>query len=145
MEGIQPLVLACPCCKRNCASEHLSSLREVEHDIRVHGIDPWVRPEGWAVLAALSSELQWACSRCVEDGTAIKARPNLQNFCDFNPYFAYFDVTLVCQDCEASFCFRDSEQLHWYEVLRFLVQSRPKQCLDCRRLRRAKSNSQWNR
>lgn len=142
MENRQLLDIACPCCKQICDSDHLYPLREMEREIRSRDTDPWRRSEGWADLAALSGELQWACTRCLVDGTALQANPNLQNFCDFNPYFAYFDITLQCVDCNVSFVFQASEQSYWYESLRFLVQSRPNRCLPCRRNRCATSQSE---
>ena len=54
------------------------------------------------------------------------------------PYFAFIDAKLACDDCGQSFVFAAAEQRHWYETLKFWVQFRPKQCLPCRRIRRAR-------
>lgn len=57
----------------------------------------------------------------------------MQQWCDHNPYFAFIDVELPCNRCGNVFLFSAKEQQHWYETLQFWVQSRPKQCLPCRR------------
>ncbi|WP_165422817.1 zinc-ribbon domain containing protein [Ktedonosporobacter rubrisoli] len=88
--------------------------------------------------AARTGRLQWACEECLKAGRAIEGQPWNQTFCDYEPYLAYFDRTVTCQDCLNPFVFQAREQLYWYERLKFYVQSFPKHCLSCRRKRRAK-------
>lgn len=94
------------------------------------------RPPGWSVEAAQTGELQWACIPCFEAGRALEGQPALQTWCDFEPYFSFVDVDLRCEDCGQLFVFAATEQRHWYETLKFWVQSRPKQCPECRKTRR---------
>ncbi|WP_420841919.1 zinc-ribbon domain containing protein [Fimbriiglobus ruber] len=47
----------------------------------------------------------------------------------------------TCEDCKQPFVFTASEQQFWYETLKFWVQSHPKQCISCRRVRRAKRST----
>jgi len=117
-------------------------LLALEQQVRDHNADPWRRPPGWSVEEARKGRLQWACAYCVEQGRALIARPWIQTFCDALPYFAYYDRTLTCTDCQTSFVFSAREQQYWYETLMFWVQSRPKQCPACRRKRRQDKQAQ---
>jgi hypothetical protein len=72
----------------------------------------------------------------------MEANPVVQKFCDHPPYLAYFDVPLRCEDCGSTFVFEAKEQQFWYEELKFWVQSRPKQCAACRKLRRERKSEQ---
>lgn len=95
----------------------------------------------WNYLAP-SGEIQWACPTCLETGRALKADLDRQVFCDYPPYLAYYDVTMdPCTDCGQPFVFGASEQRFWYEELQFLVQSRPKQCIPCRKKRRERNRA----
>jgi hypothetical protein len=78
----------------------------------------------------------FVCRECIAEGRATEADASRQLYCDYPPYRAYFDVTLKCEDCKSDFVFSASEQRFWYEELKFWVQSHPKQCRDCRRIRR---------
>lgn len=100
------------------------------------GHDVLCGPPGWSLREALAGRLAWACPRCVKQGRAIEGHPARQTFLDWLPYFAYFDERRRCDDCGATYVFGAAEQQYWYETLRFWVQSRPKQCLPCRRFRR---------
>jgi Probable zinc-ribbon domain len=130
-----PSTLVCPCCKqiRDVATE--TPLPAIETHMRDTGSDPDRRPPGWSVAVAARGELYWACSRCIEGGAALVGQPWRQRWRDFEPYLAYYDHRLHCEDCDTDFIFAAAEQ-HWYETLRFWVQAYPKQCLDCRRKRR---------
>lgn len=86
--------------------------------------------------------IPWACEDCLRAGRAIMANPAVQVFCLHAPYLAYYDVQGVCEDCKQGFTFSASEQRFWYEELRFLLHSRPKQCAPCRRKRRAQKQAE---
>jgi hypothetical protein len=75
--------------------------------------------------------IHWACDNCIRTGKALLADPREQQFCDCYPYLAYFDEQRQCEECGASYVFDKGEQKHWYEILKFWVQSRPKCCKDC--------------
>lgn len=45
----------------------------------------------------------------------------------------YYDVKRRCRDCNRMFIFFAEEQLHWYEVLRFGLDSDCVRCVDCRK------------
>jgi hypothetical protein len=138
----RPPKVTCPCCKKPRNVADGTQLLEQENELRQQNADPWGRPEGWSVEAAESGRLQWACDRCLKGGQAIRGCPAVQTFCDYEPYFAYFDVELRCEDCEQQFVFSAREQQFWYEQLKFWVQSRPKQCVSCRRIRRQRAAEQ---
>ncbi|MCI0614695.1 zinc-ribbon domain containing protein, partial [bacterium] len=55
--------------------------------------------------------------------------------------FAYFDIKKRCEDCKKPFIFSSTEQHKWYEEYKFWVQSEPKQCLSCRRMRRQRAKT----
>ena len=132
----------CPCCGESRNIRRDTPLLALEQQVRDHNADPWQRPPGWSVEEARKGRLQWACAYCIEQGRALIARPWIQTFCDALPYFAYYDRTLTCTDCQASFVFSAREQQYWYETLTFWVQSRPKQCPACRRKRRQDKQAQ---
>ncbi|MCB1178172.1 MAG: zinc-ribbon domain containing protein, partial [Leptospiraceae bacterium] len=56
------------------------------------------------------------------------------------PYFVYFDQTRISENCKLEFIFSTIEQKHWYEKLKFWVQSYPKHCPNCRNIIRIKKN-----
>ena len=80
--------------------------------------------------------LAWACDACIDAGRALPSDPTKQSYCDYWPYYAYRDTKIKCEDCGTEFVFEATEQKHWYEGLRFLVQSRPKRCKACYAKRR---------
>ena len=128
--------VVCPCCGEKRNTRRDTPLLALEQGVREHGADPWRRSLGWSIAAAQTGRLQWACTYCIEQGRAHAARPWGQTFCNFLPYFAYFDRALICTVCQVPFVFSDKEQEYWYERLKFWVQSFPKQCPACRRKRR---------
>lgn len=134
----KPQKATCPCCKKPRDLVAGTPLLALEDELRRQNADPLCRPVGWSFEAARAGRLQWACNQCLERGRAIRGTPAIQTFCDYEPYFAYFDVELRCEDCEKQFLFSAREQQFWYERLKFWVQSRPKQCRRARRQRLAK-------
>lgn len=129
--------MACPCCQQVRNTHHLLALEQ-----RVRAVDPWKRPPGWSIEAAAAGQLQWACIQCLQQERACAAKPWVQTFCDFMPYFAYFDRAMICKDCGERFVFSAREQQHWYETLHFWVQSQPTRCATCRRRRRQEKQAQ---
>jgi hypothetical protein len=78
----------------------------------------------------------------LSNGKAILGKPGKQ-FYTFRypwdtatPYFAYFDKNFTCDNCRKPFVFSKEEQQHWYEKLKFVVYSVPKECKECRRPRK---------
>ncbi len=132
--------LLCPCCgnRRSVAD---TRLLQAEAAWLATGAMDSRRPSGWSVEAARANDLKWACVLCFEAGRALEGHPALQTWCDNNPYFAFIDAELRCEDCGQTFVFAAVEQRFWYETLKFWVQSRPKQCIPCRRARRARSRA----
>jgi hypothetical protein len=133
----QPDKLRCPCCGKSRSVADTTLLRAEAEWLATGAFDVRRQP-GWSVEAARDGELQWACSHCLRAGRALEGHPALQTWCDYNPYFAFMDAELRCEDCGRSFVFAATEQRYWYETLEFWVQSRPKQCIECRRARRAR-------
>lgn len=136
-EARPPDKLRCPCCGEPRPVAETPLLR-AEAEWPAPGAFAILWPPGWSVEAARGGRLQWACTHCIRSGRALEGRPALQTWCDFAPYFAFIDAGLTCADCGGSFVFAAAEQRYWYEVLKFWVQSRPKQCLPCRCARRAR-------
>lgn len=134
--------VTCPSCKKPRNVVDSTPLLEQENELCQQNADPCDRSEGWSVDAAESGRLQRACNRCLKDGKAIRGCPAVQTFCDYEPYFAYFEIELRCEDCEQKFVFSAREQRFWYEQRKFWVQSRPKQCVSCRRIRRQRAAEQ---
>jgi hypothetical protein len=84
--------------------------------------------------------LYWACNLCIREQRAILANPSKQKWCDVPPYFAYFDEERNCADCSEPFLFSKEEQKHWYETLKFWVQSRPIRCKTCTKRRKQRES-----
>src|SRR5262249_30172882 len=133
----QPDKLLCPCCGKHRSIADTNLLR-AEADWLATGAFDTRRSPGWSVEAARAGKLQWACGHCIRAGRALEWHPALQTWCDYNPYFDFIDTELRCEDCGQPFVFTAAEQRYWYETLKFWVQSRPKQCVVCRRARRAR-------
>jgi len=127
--------LVCPCCQVTQGERAKQSLRDIELKCSRHKAAWWFR-DSWSIQAAIEGKLQWACPTCLKRSIALQGKPWLQTWCDHTPYFAFFDVELNCVDCQNRFVFSASEQQFWYEKLQFWVQSRPKQCKSCRKVRR---------
>lgn len=92
---------------------------------------------------------QWACDQCLKTGKAILGDPKKQYYTfsspldAASPYLAYFDQNRRCRQCDTKFAFPKEEQLYWYEELKFVVYSEPKQCPSCRKsIREAKALNQ---
>lgn len=128
--------IRCPCCQESARLGRDYPPLSQEEILRSKA-EPlvWSQP-GWPLRCAKNRKLKWACLKCIGSGRALEAKPWLQTFLDFLPRFAYFDVRKRCDDCKQHFVFSASEQYRWYEQYKFWVQSEPKQCLSCRRLRR---------
>jgi hypothetical protein len=72
-------------------------------------------------------------------GGTIIARPELQRYGMGGPRTSYEDVQRLCIRCLRPFAFSAQEQQHWYETLRFTIDSIPNECAPCRLfLRRAR-------
>lgn len=82
------------------------------------------------------TRIHWACDACVAAGRALMADQTKQQYCDCWPYYAYTDDTIRCKDCGCEFVHSKEEQKHWYEALRFWVQSRPIYCKACKQQRK---------
>ncbi len=126
--------VSCPCCGRRRAKSLSAPPINQELALQRAGLGPWWGKPGWSISEKIS--VQWACNSCLQGGRAIPANPSKQLYCDFPPYFAYFDTTHRCESCGSSFVFSKEEQSFWYETRGFWVQSRPKQCAKCRAARR---------
>ena len=136
VDGVSPI--ACPVCGENKRPDEETPLLEIDQEIYRLDADPFKREPGWSLELARQGHLQWACNSCIEDGAAVTAQPWLQNWGDYEPFYAYFDTDQHCASCGKDFVFRADEQRFWYEEKRFNVQSYPKNCLNCRRRHRDK-------
>lgn len=137
------LELVCPCCGVTRGEKAKQALLDIESECSRHQVKVWWGNEGWSIQAATTKSLQWACPICLKRSVAIQGKPWLQTWCDYTPYFAFFDIELNCKDCKNKFIFSASEQQFWYERLSFWVQSRPKQCKNCRKIRRQRKKSNY--
>lgn len=132
--------LICPCCKSKVYKS------EVEEMLTI-SVSYWPSNTSKVDLDFLSSynsqlinddDFQWACDGCLRLKNAIKANPINQTYCDHKPLLAYFDQKHLCESCDTKFLFSQQEQKFWYEKLGFWVQSKPKHCKECRKVRRIK-------
>lgn len=116
----------CPCCSKSVAYQHTSAVRRVSF-------------YSWGFMHTPDDKLlrepsfKWACDNCLATRKAIPAVPSNQLYCDDYPYLAYFDRKGRCRSCSKTFDFSAKEQLHWYETLKFWVQSYPVRCPSCRK------------
>lgn len=128
----------CPFCKSERGISYTKTLQSLEKSYNAQCGHLYGRSleEGWAIKAAATRRLIWACDDCLESGKALAAKPWLQVPSIVGPYFAYSDRICTCADCGVEFLFSAEEQAYWYESLQFVRASYPKQCPKCRRNRR---------
>lgn len=88
-----------------------------------------------SVLAsARQGHLKWSCDDCINNGKVIVGKPEDQDWNGITyPFFTHYDETLECQTCKCFFEFSKKEKKFWYEDLKFIVWSYPKNCLSCRK------------
>ncbi len=75
-------------------------------------------------------------------GGQIPARTELQRYGMGGPLTSYQDMPRLCLRCLRPFTFTAEEQQHWYEVLRFTIDSIPNECAPCRLLLRRARRAQ---
>jgi hypothetical protein len=125
----------CPCCNElnikgiGIINRQLKKLEEVR--LIWYSNCPW---NGGIKGLFKSGHFSWACDDCIESNRAIEAKFEDQTYCDYPPYLAYFDKEMECEKCGENFTFEKEEQQYWYEVLKFWVQSFPKNCKKCREI-----------
>ena len=125
----------CPCCRL------AKPMRPSTAPWRIETLSNKEKPGIWGNLepgwsAKNANHLVWACDDCMGSGRALEAKPWLQTYGYGFAVFAYFDQARTCEDCQTDFVFSASEQAYWYETLEFVMYSVPKQCSDCRKIRR---------
>lgn len=83
---------------------------------------------------ARQKHLVWACDKCIESETVILGKPEEQNWNGITyPFFTHNDEILKCENCDCSFQFSKEEKKFWYEDLKFITWSYPKNCQACRK------------
>ena len=134
----------CPVCSTERNEDNCKIIREIIADLAAN--EPrWFEwfyggDQEKAFNRLAQGSYGWACDSCLSSGAAITADYKHQDFCDWPPYLAYVDESLICRTCGSEFTFSKEEQLYWYETLVFLVQSRAVNCKGCRKsLRESKT------
>jgi len=119
----------CPCCgiekHRTEVRQAISILEKIARQEYKH-----YKELGFGV--GVNDDYEWACDECLASKKAIEANPGLQNYC-LHPHIAYSDVTFNCNTCGNDFIFSKEEKKFWYENLKFWIDSRPNNCVDCRK------------
>ncbi|WP_207432574.1 zinc-ribbon domain containing protein [Sabulibacter ruber] len=86
------------------------------------------------VEEARQGHLKWACDDCIKSKRVVVGKAEEQNWNGITyPFFTHNDEILECQTCKCSFEFSKEEKKFWYEDLKFIVWSYPKNCASCRR------------
>lgn len=125
--------IVCPCCEKSVAVS--SAKKTIGRSYFSWGVHSLLEAK-----ELQSGHFHWACDQCLTTGKALHAFPEKQLYCDYNPYFAYYDRSATCRSCNDKFVFTAGEQQFWYEKLGFWVQSVPVRCPECRKqLRRKKA------
>ena len=128
----------CPCCKGKVSIKDCSLFVKSHDDFRIPKplYHKTTIAEMWPKVPV---GFRWSCDACVIQKKAIAARPLLQNYntqWDM-PSLMYFDKGTTCKTCKGDFVFTKEEQQFWYEKLRFIIYSFPKECPKCRKHKRA--------
>ena len=76
----------------------------------------------------------------MDEARIVEADTGKQNF-TVVPESHYIAMHILCENCREQFCFSENEQKHWYEELRFWIDSVPKQCPRCRKESRGHGRS----
>jgi len=97
-----------------------------------YGDKPRTSGDKEAVAAAREQWVGETFREWVFPESAILADPSKQN-CTVLPRLYYVDMKKTCRDCGRYFIFFAEEQRHWYEDLKFFVDSDCVRCPDCRR------------
>ena len=79
----------------------------------------------------MPSHLFWRASS-LDYENAIRANVEEQNY-SVCPRHWYIDAKIPCADCDNQFLFSKEEQKHWYEKLKFYVDSFPDRCKPCQK------------
>ena len=136
--------LKCTCCNNNVYASEIENMKSLSVSLwpnKTSKVDAEYL-SSYSINTFNSENFQWACDSCLVLKKAIVANPTKQTYCDYKPYLAYFDKEIECQSCGVQFTFKKEEQLFWYEKLGFWVQSRPKNCIECRRIKRKEKSYQ---
>ena len=78
---------------------------------------------------------RYASAITVDEAHSIPADPDKQHF-TVVPESAYYSMQLCCEGCREEFWFSANEQKTWYEEWGFWIDSVPKECSKCRKLKR---------
>src|SRR5688572_16280721 len=132
MKSIEIQVLKCPCCHERRRYGEFQHLYLHNYQFKRSGVASLL--EG-----AINSyeDTYWACDICLDKKRAIPGKPELQNVIGFvHPFVAYYDRERKCVSCGVKFIFSKEEQQYWYEELKFITWSVPKNCPGCRKEQR---------
>ncbi|MEZ4777646.1 MAG: zinc-ribbon domain containing protein [Bacteroidia bacterium] len=130
--------LTCPCCHGKVKEKQLTKMLSL---FPFNGLTlPTGLPRSKGLMETLSRNPSiWACDDCFASGKALLGNPDKQYYTfqspwDFGfPYLMYINKSLTCETCREHFTFSKEEQLYWYEELQFVVYSKPKNCINCRK------------
>ncbi len=124
----------CPSCKQKVSDAKTKKTQSLfPHD-------GMIRDVGSGQYVYQLKQYHWACDNCLSSGKALLAKPKKQYYTFRTkgtaalPFLAYYDINYTCDRCNDDFSFSKKEQQHWYEELRFVVHSRPRQCMPCRQI-----------
>lgn len=138
--------LTCPCCHEKVTEKQLTKTLSLFPFNGVAITAHLPQERGFIEMLSRTSLYTWACDDCFASGKALLGNPDKQYYtfrspvdCGF-PYLVYTDKRLTCETCQEHFTFSKEEQQYWYEELQFVVYSKPKHCIDCRKKRRHEKN-----
>ena len=134
----------CQCCNRQVDKQGLTqTLSLLPFDGLFGPIKTSYATKFLGIIDHSSGFYQWACDTCLETKKALLGNPKKQYHTfthpmnTANPNLAYINKTVQCDACQEDFLFSKEEQKYWYEDLQFVVYSKPKQCLTCRKKKQA--------
>ncbi len=106
----------------------LKALRLAEASLHIH-----FRLKDTELYGAfVDNDFEWACDACLQNGLAIEATAEAQVY-KWYAHLAYGNTELNCHACGNDFVFSKIEKQLWYEKLKLINTSAPKNCLACRK------------
>lgn len=127
-------IFHCPSCLQNKKEHEISKTVKIITELREKKALTYYANVGDNIFDKIPlEEFEWACNECLGRGKAVLTNPLKQKYVDYRPYLAYYDSIRECENCTDSFTFKKEEKRFWYEELNFWVQSKPRNCISCRK------------
>lgn len=126
----------CPCCKQPRSLQKMQQILQLRRRVHEQHIKHYPITDQELFTSFTCFVKDWACDVCIKTGNAILADP-LKQYGAYSFSLAYKDEGRTCRSCGQDYTFSKEEKLFWYEGKKFCENSKPQNCVPCRREIRA--------